>query len=138
MPRTLRVEPSPELNALTHAINAAAMEVHRRLGPGLIETVYESALCIELELRGIPFERQRVITVEYRGRPAAVMRIDLVVAETVIVELKCVDALLPFHRAQAISYLSATPYPVALLYNFRAHLLKYGMERFLRGELLPG
>src|SRR5207249_8554625 len=89
------------INETTEAIIGAAIEVHRALGPGLLESAYEECLCRELTLRRVPFERQRQLPVEYKGlRLECSYRLDLVVADTVVVELKTVEALLPVHEAQ--------------------------------------
>ena len=94
------------LNETTEAIIGAAIEVHRALGPGLLESAYEECLCRELTLRRVPFERQRQLPVEYKGlRLECSYRLDLVVADTVVVELKTVEALLPVHEAQLLTYL---------------------------------
>ena len=98
-------EPGKELDELAHQVIGAAIEVHRRLGPGFLESVYEQALCVELELRGIPFECQVPIAVEYKGRSVGQARLDIVVGGKLLVELKAVDALAPIHTAQVLSYL---------------------------------
>lgn len=109
----------------------AAIEVHRELGPGYEESIYENALVVEMELRGIPFERQKIIKVMYKGVPVGEGRIDLFLGEEVVVELKTVDQLHPKHMAQVISYLKATKKPLGLLVNFHESLLKKGLKRVL-------
>ena len=94
---------SPELNRLTEAVIGAAIEVHRHLGPGYLESVYEEALGIELDLRGIPHQRQVPVSVDYKDRPVGEGRLDLLVGDRLVVELKAVEALAPIHHAQVIS-----------------------------------
>ena len=96
----------------------AAVEVHRALGPGFQEAVYESALCIELELRGVPFRRQQEILVHYKAREVGRHRLDLIVAGEIVVEIKAATELNDVHLAQALSYLKSSKIPVGLLLNF--------------------
>jgi GxxExxY protein len=110
----------------------AALEVHRFLGPGFVEDVYEQALCVELRLRGIPFERQKRVLVDYKGELVGEGRIDLLVGDQLIVELKAVKAFAPIDRAKVISYLKATRRHLALLVNFHVPLLKDGIQRIVR------
>lgn len=123
------VEPSREVDAIARAAVGAALEVHRVLGPGFLESTYEEALAIELELRGIAFERQKVVNVPYKGRLAGEGKLDFIVEGQLVVELKAADRLLPIHRAQLISYLKATGQHLGLLINFRESQLKYGIRR---------
>ena len=125
-------EPSERLDALAREVIGAAIEVHRILGPGFLESVYEEALCIELQLRGIPFMRQVPIAVGYKGRSVGGSRLDLLVGEALVVELKTVDAIAPIHTAQALSYLKATGCRLGLLINFNTHVLKDGVKRVIR------
>lgn len=112
---------------LTEQIIGAAIEVHRVLGPGLLESAYEECLCRELSLRGIAFRRQVELPVEYKGvKLDCGYRIDLVVNDAVIVELKCVEKLLPVHDAQLITYLKLTGIHVGLLFNFYTEVLTRG------------
>src|SRR5579864_9545500 len=91
---------------LTEKIIGAAIEVHRLLGPGLLESAYEACLCREMELRDIPFEPQRAVSMEYKGlRLEATYRVDILVADLVVVEVKAVEIILPVHEAQLLSYL---------------------------------
>lgn len=93
-----------EVNETTESIIGAAIEVHRSLGPGLLESAYEECLCRELALRRIPFERQRSISLEYKGLTLDCgYRLDLLVANVVVVEIKTVDELLPIHKAQLLT-----------------------------------
>lgn len=110
---------------LAYQIIGAAMEVHKLLGPGFVESVYEMALAHECRLRSIPFRRQADLTVAYKGLVAGEFRADFVVDDAVIVELKAVSQLGPIHEAQLINYLKATPYRVGLLLNFGASSLQY-------------
>jgi GxxExxY protein len=123
------MEPDPRLNQMTNAIIGAAIEVHRALGPGHAESVYQKAMEIELEHRGIAFQRQVDIELTYRGQPVGLSRLDLLVEGTVIVDLKAVDQLAPVHSAQLISYLSITGHPLGLLINFNVAALRQGIKR---------
>jgi GxxExxY protein len=129
--QVVRDEPSSKVDQLAHQVIGAAIEVHRRLGPGLLESVYEEDLCIELEVRGGLFQRQLPIVVLYRGRPVGESRLDLLVGGVLIVELKAVDALVSIHEAQVISYLKATGLRLGLLINFNVELLKHGIKRVI-------
>ena len=122
-------EPSPKLDQLAHEVIGAAIEVHRTLGPGYLESVYEEALAIELALRGIPFTRQVVIAVDYKGHSVGESRLDLLVGGQLVTELKAVEALAPIHSAQVISYLKTTGHPLGLLINFNVCDLKDGVKR---------
>jgi len=117
-------------DVLTEQIIAAAIEVHRHLGPGLLESIYEEALCIELELRGISFERQPEVDIHYKGRVIKGQRLDLLVAKEVIVELKSLSKLPEVATAQTLSYLKATGLRRALLINFGLPRLIDGVKRF--------
>lgn len=107
----------------------ASIEVHRNLGPGFLETVYEDALAHELKLRGIRFERQVPFSVRYKDAFVGHGFIDLLVEDVLVVELKAVTTLLPIHTAQAISYLKATKLSLALLLNFNTRLMRDGIRR---------
>jgi GxxExxY protein len=126
-----RSEPDAELNALAFQVIGAAIEVHRVLGPGFLEVVYERAMAVELSLRGIPFRRQSPAHVEYKEEPVGEGLIDLLVADRLIVELKAVDALHPVHAAQVISYLKARRLSLGLLINFNVELLRDGVRRIV-------
>ncbi|HEY3488667.1 MAG TPA: GxxExxY protein [Candidatus Deferrimicrobiaceae bacterium] len=115
---------------LSEPVIGACIEVHRHLGPGLLESAYEACLCHELSLRGMSFERQRAVPLTYKGLALECgYRLDLVVADRVIVEIKAVEALAPIHEAQALTYLRLTGLEVALLVNFRVPVLKHGLRR---------
>ncbi|MDP0497218.1 MAG: GxxExxY protein [Verrucomicrobiota bacterium JB024] len=117
---------------LTQAIVGAAIEVHRTMGPGLLESAYEACLCHELDLRSIPYQRQLDMPVAYKGlKLEKGYRIDLLVEDTVVVELKSVDALLPVHTAQLLTYMRFADKHVGLLINFRTKLLKDGIKRLV-------
>ncbi len=123
---------SMQVNELSQAIIGAAIEVHRALGPGLLESAYEECLAKELTLRQIPFERQKPLPVEYKGlKLDCGYRLDFVVAKTVVVEVKAVDALIPVHEAQLLSYLKLGGWKLGLLINFHSTLLKNGVRRLV-------
>ncbi len=126
-----RMEPSEALDALARDVIGAAIEVHRRLGPGFLESVYEEALCIELTLRGIPFARQVQIGVEYKGHQVGVARLDLLVRDCLVVELKAVEGIAPIHVAQVLSYLKATRLHLGLLISFNVTILQRGIKRVI-------
>jgi GxxExxY protein len=119
------------LTSLTGEIIAAAIEVHRALGPGLLEAIYESALAIELAERGMRFERQMPAPARYKGRLLGHYRIDLVVESVVIVEIKSVSEVPPIAHAQLLNYLRLTKIRVGLLINFNSRLLREGIRRFI-------
>ncbi len=120
----------PEINQITEQIIGAAIEVHRELGPGLLESAYEAALAFELGLRGVVFERQKEQPVKYKGLLIEVgYRMDLLVEDAVVVELKAVESLLPIHEAQLITYLKLADKRIGLLINFNVLLLKQGIVR---------
>lgn len=128
------MEPIPESTERTaREVVDAAITVHRALGPGLLESVYEVCLCPELAARGIPFERQVAIPILYRNvRLESGLQLDLVVQATVVVELKAVEELLPVHDAQILSYLKLANLRLGFLVNFNVPLLKDGLRRFIR------
>lgn len=117
---------------LTQEIIGAAIEVHRHLGPGLLESVYQNCLARELSLRNLPFEQEKPLPVEYKGAQLDCgYRLDFVVADKVIVELKSVDIVLGVHEAQLLTYLKLTGYRVGLLINFNVTILKRGIKRMV-------
>jgi GxxExxY protein len=126
-----RNNPLEARDPVTERIIAAAMEVHRELGPGLTETMYEEALAMEFDLGGIPYARQVPVIVHYKGKPIGTTRLDFVVEGKVIVELKACEALNLVHRAQCICYLRATGHRIALLINFNVPVLKDGIKRVI-------
>ncbi|MHB1134850.1 MAG: GxxExxY protein [Chloroflexota bacterium] len=130
-----RPDPHPDYSStpehsLTEQVIGAAIEVHRHLGPGLLEAVYQACLARELTLRQVPFEQEVPLPVEYKGvRLDCGYRLDFVVGGTVVVELKAVDELRPVHEAQLMTYLKVTGCRVGLLVNFNVSALKQGLRR---------
>lgn len=125
---------SPEdypLKSETERIISCAIEVHSTLGPGLLESLYEEALVEEFALRGIPFERQKEVAIKYKGKDIGRHRIDLLVEDKVIVELKSVDAMNKIYEAQLLTYLKALNKRVGLLVNFKEVRLKDGIKRMI-------
>ena len=119
-------------NELTHEIIGSAIEVHKNLGPGLLESTYEECLCHELSQRGIPFERQKPIPVVYKGvKLDCGYRLDLLVAGRIILELKSVEALAPIHDSIMITYLKLSGHRIGLLMNFNVQTLKEGIKRLV-------
>jgi GxxExxY protein len=116
---------------LTEKIIGAAIEVHRALGPGLLESAYEECLCREFNLRGLAFQRQVPLPVEYKGvKLDCGYRLDLVVQDTVVLELKCVEHVLPVHEAQLLTHLKLTGKRVGIIINFNvAALVRGGIVR---------
>ncbi len=125
-------EPDRRTDRLAYAIIGAALDVHKALGPGFLESVYEEALCLELELRGIPFARQAPVSVAYKGHAIGAGRVDLLVDNAIVIELKAVEEVAPIHNAQVISYLKATGCHLGLLINFNAATLTAGLKRIIR------
>jgi GxxExxY protein len=109
---------------LSYAIVGAAMEVHKILGPGFLESVYESALAYEFDLRGIPYERQKRLPVSYKDKFIGDYIADMVIADKIILELKAVSIITPAHEAQAHHYLTATGQKLAIILNFGAESLQ--------------
>lgn len=126
-----------ELNALSERIIGCAIEVHRALGPGLLERLYEDALVHELGLAGLPVERQVPVVLRYKALDLVGQRLDLVVARRVVVELKSVEGLVDAHFAQLLGYLRACQYPLGLLINFNVPILKRGIHRRINSRALP-
>jgi len=123
-------ENESEKDPRTGPIIGAAIEVHRQLGPGLLESAYEECLCHELHLRGIGFRRQIELPVEYKGiKLDCGYRLDLIVQDEVVVELKCVERVLPVHEAQLLTYMRLAGKQVGLLINFNVPVLTRGISR---------
>ena len=120
-----------EINRLTERIIGRAIEVHRVLGPGLLEPTYETAMCIELDDVGIRYVRQTRLPALYKGRRLGEYRIDLIVEDLVVVEVKAVERSNPLFDAQLLTYLRATGKTVGLLINFNSRLLKDGVTRLV-------
>ena len=117
---------------LTERVIGLAIEVHKLLGPGLLESVYEECLCLELSEAGIPVRRQIKVPIVYRGRLLDEgFRADVVVNDELIVEIKAVEQILPVHQAQLLTYLRLTGLRVGLLMNFNVMRLKDGLKRFV-------
>ena len=124
-------EPPSHLDEIAYRVIGAAIEVHRQLGPGFLEHVYEEAFAVELNLLSIPFRRQVIFPVNYKGIQVAESRLDLLVAYELVVELKAIDELRPIHHAQVLSYLRAGEFQLGLLFNFNVYSLRQGMRRIV-------
>ncbi|MFB3880312.1 MAG: GxxExxY protein [Armatimonadota bacterium] len=123
-------------NRTSDAVIGAAIEVHKALGPGLLESAYEACLRRELDLREIGYEHQYPLPIEYKGeRVDCGYRLDLIVEGVLVVELKSVDELLPIHEAQLLTYLRLTGIHLGLLINFNVPLLRQGIRRMVSGYL---
>jgi len=118
-----------EVDGITEKIIGCAINVHKQLGPGLLESIYESALNIELNKSGLELERQKRVDVRYDGIIIGEHRLDLLVENKVVVELKSVERFDPIFQAQLLSYLKLGGYPVGLLINFNSRMLKNGIKR---------
>lgn len=127
--RTDDADIRPEWNRLTERVIGCAIEVHKALGPGLLERLYEDALVHELRLAGLRYQRQLHVKLPYKGIDIDGLTIDLVIEETVVVELKAIESVLPVHLAQLVSYLRAGDYPIGLLINFNVARLIEGLHR---------
>jgi GxxExxY protein len=122
------------VNQTTEAIIGAAIEVHKHLGPGLLESAYEECLCHELNLRNIQFQRQVPLPVVYKGTKLDCgYRIDLLVKNEVVVELKAVEGILPIHEAQALTYMRLGGWRVGLIINFNVPIVVKGIKRLVLG-----
>lgn len=120
-----------EINELTGKIIGCAIDVHKILGPGLLESAYEECLCFELEKNNISFERQKPVPVVYKTiKLDAGYRIDVLVENKVLVELKSIDVLAPIHTAQILTYLKFSEIKIGLLINFNVTKLKDGIKRY--------
>lgn len=124
------IERSP-LENYAHQVIGAAIEVHRTLEPGFVESVYEQALAVEMTLRHLPFVQQYPVSISYKGRAVGDSRLDFLIGDCLIVELKAVESLLPIHKAQVISYLRTTGLTLGLLINFNVEILKNGIKRII-------
>lgn len=116
---------------LISRVIGAAIEVHKQLGPGFLESIYERALCYELESLGIPFEKEVEILVPYKEIAIPGQRLDLVIDNFLILELKAIEHILPIHEAQLLSYMKSTGLKVGLLINFNVKQLKSGIKRMV-------
>ena len=117
------------VDAITQKIIGCGIKVHKELGPGLLESIYESAMEIELNKADIKVERQKKIAVQYDGIEIGEHRLDLLIEETIVVELKSVERFDPVFQAQLLGYMKLGGYPVGLLMNFNSRLLKHGIKR---------
>ena len=120
-----------ERDPLTEKIIGCAIEVHRTLGPGLLEQTYEAALCVELQLAGLKFQRQLAVPVTYKNEPVGDYRLDMVVENSVVLEIKSVDRFDPVFEVQLLTYLKITGLKRGLLLNFNSRLLKDGIKRLV-------
>ncbi len=121
-----------EINELTEAVIASAIEVHRHLGPGLLESTYEQCLCHELSLRNLHFERQVALPVTYKGiKLDCGYRADILVDEKLVLEIKATDSITPLHQAQILTYLKMMDMRVGLILNFNVPVLKDGIKRMV-------
>jgi len=121
-----------EINQITEKIIGSAIEVHQHLGPGLLESAYQVCLAKEMSLRGLTFEQEKPLPIRYKGiKLDCGYRLDFVVENTVVVELKVIDAIRPIHEAQLLTYLRLTECKVGLLINFNLPVLKHGIKRMI-------
>ena len=121
-----------KFDELSNKVIGCAIEVHRNLGPGLLESTYEQCLAHELKIEGIPFKLQHLLPVEYKGfKLDCGYRIDLLVDDELIVELKSVDNVLPIHQAQLLTYMKLSDIKIGLLMNFNVKYLKDGIKRMV-------
>jgi GxxExxY protein len=120
-----------EVEAAGKRVIGCAIEVHKRLGPGLLESLYEDAFCYELKIAGLRVERQKEIAIPYRDMQLHGQRLDLVIEDSIIVELKSVSKLLDVHGAQLLSYPRATGLPLGFLFNFNVTWMREGLKRIV-------
>ena len=118
-------------NAITERIIKCAIEVHKQLGPGLLESIYEDAMTVEFELEGLRYSQQVKLPVIYNGRELGELKLDLLVEDMVVVEVKSVERYDPVFEAQVLTYLKLTKKRVGLLINFNSRLVKDGIKRFI-------
>ncbi|HEY4179228.1 MAG TPA: GxxExxY protein [Kofleriaceae bacterium] len=132
----MSTEPSAETEDVARVVMDAAFTVHRALGPGFVESVYEEAMAVELERLAVPFARQLLVPILYRGTLVGQHRLDMLVADCLVVEIKAVpSATPPQHLAQIISYLKATERDLGLLLNFGLPTMSAGFKRVVRSSL---
>jgi GxxExxY protein len=120
-----------ETNELTEKIIGCAIEVHRQLGPGLLEATYEAALCVEIEEAGLKYKRQVPFPVIYKGKTIGEYRLDLLVEDAVVVEIKSVERFDSVFEVQILTYLRVTGKKIGLLLNFNSRLLREGIKRYI-------
>jgi GxxExxY protein len=128
------MEPDEEMNYLTSRVIGAAIEIHRALGPGYQESIYEEALAFELKRMEIGFERQRSFVVKYLGHVVGEGRVDFLVKGKLVVELKSTEKMQPVYKAQVISYLKAMSCQIGLLINFNESMLRSGIQRIIYSD----
>jgi GxxExxY protein len=128
-------EPSKRVDELAHQVIGTAIEVHRILGPGFLESVYEEALAIEFDLRDIPYERQKPIVLNYKNRIVGDSRLDFLVGGELVVELKAVEAVHPIYPAKVIHYLKTCSLELGLIINFNVVLLRDGIKRIVLSKI---
>jgi GxxExxY protein len=134
--KSLKMTELERLNKITENIIGAAIQVHRTLGPGLLESAYMACLVYELRKRGLTAEEQRPVPLVYEEvKLECGYRMDLLVEQSVVVEVKSVEALAPIHEAQVLSYLRLSGCKLALLINFNVTVLKDGIRRFINGKI---
>ena len=120
------------INDITYKIIGCAYEVHKILGPGLLESTYETCLCYELEKQGLKFEKQKGLMINYKGTTLNNgYRIDILVEDSIVLELKSVENLLPIHTAQILTYLKLSEHNLGLLINFNVTNLQNGIHRYI-------
>jgi GxxExxY protein len=121
-----------DINPLSNVVIGAAIEVHKNLGPGLLESAYEESLCWELARQQIPFERQKLLSLSYKGHSLDCgYRLDILVDNQIVLELKSVERLEPIHKAQLLTYLKLSVFPMGLLMNFNVPLMRQGIVRLV-------
>jgi len=121
-----------DINQLSNKIIGAAIEVHRTLGPGLLESAYEECLCEELEFRGLQYERQKPLPVVYKRRKLDCgYRLDIVVSNSIILELKCCEKIEPIYEAQLLTYLKLSGLHLGLILNFNVTMMRNGIKRIV-------
>jgi GxxExxY protein len=131
-PPRLRDTELEKIDRVTSRIIACAIEVHATLGPGLLESMYDAALCIELSDRRLQYARQVCVPAHYKGRSLGNYFVDFIVEDMVVVEIKSVATMLPIYEGQILTYLRLTAKRVGLLMNFNSRLMKHGIRRFAR------
>ena len=127
--KSAKNEPGLDVDTLARSVIGAAIEVHRHLGPGYLEGVYEEALALEFDIQAISYQRQYAMAVIYKGRQVGQGKVDFLVGGKLVVELKAVEKLLPVHKAQVISYLKVSGCQLGLLINFDERTLREGVQR---------
>ncbi|MDI6783569.1 MAG: GxxExxY protein [bacterium] len=121
-----------EENKITEKIIKCAIEVHKQLGPGLLESIYEVCLCKEFELDGLKYTQQKELPIVYKNIELPERyRVDLIVEDKIVVEIKCVESILPVHQAQVLTYLRLTGLKLGLILNFYSELMKKGIKRII-------